>query len=223
MLNHFFLIIHQEIKTTLRAAHAWLTPLLFFVMIVVCFPFAVGPDNNLLTTIAPGIIWVAVLLAIVLSIGNIFRSDAEEGYLDLLLMSPHPLILLVLCKVISHWVVTCLPLILLSPVLGLILHLNLHTECVLIITLLLGTPVLSLIGGIGAALVVGIRNSGLLLPVLILPLYIPVLIFGTGTVMAASNNLAINGYVAIMGALILVSLAFAPWMMSLALRVGVNQ
>jgi len=223
MFSSLFTIMRHEILMTMRQAFSWLTPLLFFVIVVCLFPLALGPDTDLLNKVAPAIIWVAALLAILMSIGNIFRSDAEEGYLDLLLLSPVPLTLLVLCKVFSHWMTNCLPLILISPLLGLLLHLNAHEEYALIITLLLGTPVLSLLGAIGAALIVGIRGHGLLLPILIMPLYIPVLIFGTGTMMAANANLPINGYFAIMGALILLSLASAPLLTGLALRIGVNQ
>lgn len=223
MASSLFTIIRHEILLTLRQAHAWLTPLLFFVIVVCLFPLALGPDSTFLNKVAPGIIWIAVLLAILLSIGNLFRHDAQEGYLDLLILSRHPLTLLVLCKILSHWLTYCLPLILISPLLGLFLNLTPHEEYALVISLLLGTPVLSLLGAIGAALIVGIRGNGLLLPVLIMPLYIPVLIFGTGTIMAASANLPINGYFAILGALSLFSLAFAPLLTGVALRIGVNQ
>jgi heme exporter protein B len=223
MINSLFTITKHEILLTLRQASSWLTPLLFFVIVVCLFPIALGPNAVILNKIAPAIIWVAALLAVLMSVGNIFRHDADEGYLDLLLLSPHPLTLLVACKILSHWLTHCLPLILISPLLGLILNLSVKEEYVLIITLLLGTPVLSLLGGIGAALIVGVRHQGLLLPVLIMPLYIPVLIFGTGTIMAANANLPVNGYFAIMGALILLGLAFAPLLTGLALRVGVNQ
>ncbi len=218
-----FSILYHDILMTLRQAFAWLTPLLFFIIVVCLFPLALGPDTDMLKQFAPAIIWVAALLAILLSIGNIFRSDAQDGFLDLYLLSSHSLTLLVLCKVLSHWLTNCLPLIIISPLLGLILHLNFQEETTLVITLLLGTPVLSFLGAIGAALVVGIRQSGLLLPILIMPLYIPVLIFGTGTIMAANAHLPLNGYYAIMGAFILLSLAFAPLLTGAALRIGVNQ
>lgn len=218
-----FNIIRYEIKTTLRQAYSWLTPLLFFIIIVTLFPLAVGPDERLLEKIAPAIIWVAALLAILLSMGHLFRADAEDGYLDLMLLSPEPLTLLVFCKLISHWLTHCLPLILISPLLGFLLHLSPYEHYALIISLLLGTPVLTVLGAIGAALMVGIRNHGLLLPVLIMPLYIPVLIFGTGTLMAASLQQPVMGYFAIMAALMLLSFAFAPLLTGIALRIGVNQ
>ena len=223
MFNALIALVRHEITGTLRQAFSWLTPLLFFIIVVCLFPLALGPDSELLTKIAPGIIWVAALLAILISIGNLFRQDAEQGYLDLLLLSPYPLTLLVLGKILSHWITHCLPLILISPLLGILLNLHPQQEKVLILTLLLGTPVLSLIGAIGAALVTGIRGSGLLLPILIMPLYIPVLIFGTGTILAAGMGQAVSGYLAIMGAILLVSLGFAPFLTGVALRIGVNQ
>lgn len=219
-LKPYLLIIRYEIRITWRQASSWLTPLLFFVMIVCLFPLALGPDSELLQSTAPGIIWVAALLSCIISIGNLFRFDADEGHLDLLLLSPRPLTLLVLCKVFSHWLMHGLPLILISPVLGFLLHLSAKEECALIVTLLLGTPVFSLIGGMGAALLVGIRNHGLLLPILIMPFYIPVLIFGTGTITQASLDQSLVAYYAIMGAFLLLSLAFAPLFTGIALRMG---
>lgn len=221
--NPLFIIIKHELLTTFRQAFSWVSPLLFFIITVCLFPVALGSDQSLLTKVAPGIIWVAALLSILLSIGNLFRTDADEGHLDLLLLSPYPLPLIVLCKIFSHWLTHCFPLIMISPVLGLLLNLTLQAQYALIVSLLLGTPVLSLLGAIGSALIVGIRGHGLLLPVLIMPLYIPVLIFGSGTIMAATNHQALNGYFAIMGAFTLFSLAFAPLLTSVALRIGVDQ
>lgn len=223
MISALFTLIRHEIIITMRQAYSWLTPLLFFVMVVCLFPLAVGPDKILLNKMAPGIIWVAALLAILMSMNQLFRKDAEEGNLDLWLLSPYPLTLLVACKILSHWIMHCLPLILVAPFLGLLLQLQLQEEIALFITLLLGTPVLCLLGAIGAALIVGIRGHGLLLPILIMPLYIPVLIFGTGIVMAADLHQPLNAYFAIMGALALLSVAFAPLLAGLALRIGVNQ
>lgn len=223
MYRAYLTLLSHEIQLTMRQAFSWITPLLFFIIVVCLFPFALDKDPILLNKTAPGIIWVAVLLAILLSIGQLFQNDAEEGSLDMLLLSPHPLTFLVFCKVFIHWLTHCLPLILISPLLGFLLHLQPHEIRVLIVTLCLGTPALSLLGAIGAALVVGLRGQGLLLPVLIMPLYIPILIFGTATVMAASHQQALGGYFAILGALTLISLAFAPLLTSVALRIGVNQ
>lgn len=216
-------LIRYEIMMTLRTAHNWLTPLLFFIITVSMFPLALGPDTQLLHQIAPGILWVSALLATLLSINQLFRHDVEEGYIDLLLLSPYPLNLLVLCKIIGHWISYCLPLVCISPLLGLLLNLNAHEETTLCLSLLLGTPVFILLGAIGSALTVGIRHSGLLLPILILPLYIPILIFGTGALLAASHLQPLSAYFAMMGALILISLSFAPSLTSAALRIGVHQ
>jgi heme exporter protein B len=223
MMNSLVNIIRHDVLMTARQAFSWLTPLLFFVIVVCLFPLALGSDSTLLTKAAPGIIWVAALLSVLISIGNLFRQDAQEGALDLMLLSPHPLTLLVLCKTFSFWLMHCLPLIVVSPILGLLLHLNIQEEWMLVMTLLLGTPILCLLGAIGSALTVGIRGHGLLLPILIMPLYIPILIFGTGTIMAANNHYPNMGYFAIMGALLLLSLAFAPLFTGMALRIGANQ
>lgn len=223
MLKTLCTLIHHEILGYLREAFSWATPLLFFVLVVCLFPLALGADSALLYKVAPGVIWVAALLAMLISIGSLFKHDADTGYLDQLLLSPYPLTLTVLAKVISHWLTHGLPLVLISPLLGILLNLPPQEEVALIITLLLGTPVFSLLGAMGAALVVGIRGHGLLLPLLIMPLYIPVLIFGTGTVMAASLHQPLGGYFAMMGALLLLSLATAPFFTSVALRIGVNQ
>lgn len=216
-------IIRHDILINLRQAFSWLTPLIFFVIIVCLFPLAVSPEPNLLRQIAPGIIWVAALLSILLSINHLFREEFLTGSLDVLLLSPYSLTLLVLCKIFSHWIVHCLPLILISPLLGFLLNLRPYETFALVVTLLLGTPVLCLLGAIGAALLVGVRSHGLLLPILIMPLYIPVLIFGTGTLMAVTAHQPLNGYIAIMAALTLFSLAFAPFLTAAALRIGVNQ
>ncbi len=216
-------LLRSEIRMNLRQTFSWATPLLFFVMVVCLFPLGLGSDPIALHQSAAAIIWVTALLAILLSLGNIFQSDKEEGFLDLLLLSPHSLTLIVLAKAFSHWLIYCLPLILISPILGFLLHLSPYEVGVLIITLLLGTPVLTLLGAIGAALVIGVRHQGLLLSILIMPFYIPILIFGTGTMLAASTHLVINGYIAVMGALLLMTLAFAPLLTGIALKIGANQ
>jgi heme exporter protein B len=219
----YFILIQSEIIMTLRQASSWMTPLLFFVIVVCFFPLALGPDSELLQTIAPSIIWVAAMLAMIISTGNIFRNDMEDGFLDILLLSQCSLTLLTLCKIFSHWLTHALPLIIISPLLAFLLHLPLKEQYVLMITLLLGTPVLSLIGGIGAGLVIGIRNRGLLLPILIMPFYIPVLIFGTGTIQIAATHQPVIAYYAIMAAILLITLAFAPLFTGMALKIGVNQ
>lgn len=221
-LNAFFQITRYEIKIMFRSTFTWLTPLVFYVMVVCLFPLAIGHDQELLNSTAPGIIWVAALLATIISMGHLFQNDFEEGYLDLLLVSNYPLSLLVLTKITSHWITHGLPLILISPLLGLLLNLNAAEHCALIFTLLLGTPVLSLIGAIGAALTVAIRGNGFLLPMLIIPFYIPILIFGTGIMIMTHNHEPVLAYYAMMGALVLLSLVFAPLLTGQALKIGAS-
>lgn len=222
-LTSYFIFIQTELKVILRQSASWITPLFFFVIVVCFFPIAVGPDPELLHSIGPSVIYVAAMLAMIISIGNLFRNDVEEGFLDLLLLSPRSLTLLVFCKIMSHWIMHALPLIIISPLLGFLLHLGPKEQVVLMITLLLGTPVFSLIGAVGAGLMIGIRNHGLLLPTLIMPFYIPILIFGTGAIQLASANQPIVAYYAIMAAILLITLAFAPLLTGMALRIGVNQ
>lgn len=227
MLNElwhaFIKITTHEIKTILRSGFAWITPLVFYAMVVCLFPLATGANQETLNDIAPGIIWVTAILATLISIGQLFKNDTEEGYLDLLLLSTYPLSLLALSKIVSHWTTHCLPLILISPLLGFLLNLSAEEHYALIFTLLLGTPVLSLIGSIGAALTAGIRGYSLLLPILIMPFYIPVLIFGTGIIITAHQHEPVIAYYAMMGALVLLSLAFGPFLTGQALKIGVNQ
>ena len=222
-MKNLLSILSHEIRILLRQAYAWFTPVLFFVIVVCLFPMAIGTDPVLLAKIAPGVIWVAALLAIVISMNTLFSHDATEGYLERWLLSTYPLTLLVFCKILSHWLTHCLPLILISPLLGFLLHLPTSEISALLLSLLVGTPVLMLLGAIGAALTVGIRSHGLLLPILIMPLYIPVLIMGTSLLTAAEVHQPIGGYLAMMGALMLVSLAFAPFLTGIALRIGANQ
>ncbi len=221
-LHAFIQITKHEIKIILRSRFTWITPLVFYIMVVCLFPLAIGHDQTLLANMAPGVIWVAALLATIISMGHVFRNDFDEGYLDLLLVSTYPLSLLALTKITSHWISHGLPLILISPLLGLLLNLNTEELCALIFTLLLGTPVLSLIGAIGAALTVTVRSNGLLLPMLMIPFYIPVLIFGTGIMIMTHNHEPVIAYYAMMGAFVLLSLVFAPLLTGQALKIGAS-
>lgn len=222
-MRSLLLLIYYDIRANLRQAFAWLAPLLFFMMVVCLFPLALGPDTQLLAHIAPGIIWVTALLAVMSSVGQLFSREADEGILDLWLLSPQGLVGLVLSKAISHWLMHSLPLIVITPFLALLLGISWQEQVILEMTLLLGTPVFSLVGAMGAALVVGLRGHGLLLPVLTMPLYVPVLIFGAGTVLASGNGQPITSGMALLGALLLLTLAVAPILTSVALRIGVNQ
>lgn len=221
--NLFPFVLVYELKIIFRQPFSWCNPLLFFVIITSLFPLALGPDTELLTQIAPCIFWVAALLAILISIGQIFNKDEEEGFLDILLLTPNTLSLIVFQKILCHWLLYCVPLIVVSPVLGSFLHLNLKQDFTLFISLLLGTPVFCFIGAIGAALMIGIKTHGLILPIIMTPFYFPVLIFGSSSVAAAAFQQPVSGYFAILGALMIFSIIFAIPLTSIALRIGANE
>ncbi|MDX1900780.1 MAG: heme ABC exporter ATP-binding protein CcmA [Gammaproteobacteria bacterium] len=216
-------LAYYEILATYREAHAWLTPLLFFVMAATLFPLAVGANIPLLHTIAPSMIWVIALLAILLSTDTIFRTDIASGRLDFVLSHKNILSDFVISKILCHWITHALPLVLLSPIIGGLFGLSLSEMGILTFSVFTGTFILSLIGSLGAAIVAGIRGHGLLLPILIMPFYIPVLIFGTNMVLAYSQQQPISAYIAILIALTLLSATFTPLFTQLALKTGVNQ
>ena len=215
-------LLRRDLTLALRHRGEMANPLLFFVLVVSLFPLGLGPDSATLKTIAPGVIWVAALLAALLSLEGIFRSDFEDGSLEQLLLSPHPAALLVMTKVIAHWLVSGLPLILVAPLLGVLLHLPQAAMGALLATLTLGTPVLSLIGAIGVALTVGLRRGGVLLSLLVLPLYVPVLIFASSAVSDAGIGLAITAQLYFLGALLALALTLAPLAAAAALRISVS-
>tara|TARA_B100000029_G_scaffold127152_1_gene120830 strand:+ start:13 stop:600 length:588 start_codon:yes stop_codon:yes gene_type:complete len=195
---------------------------MFFVIVVALFPFGVGSDPLLLRTIGPGVIWVGALLATLLSLDALFRSDFDDGTLEQMALSGHPLTVLVLGKVFVHWCATGLPLLVVTPLLGGLLGMAGEVQLTLLGALALGTPTLSLIGAVGTALTVGIRRSGLLLTLLVLPLYVPVLIFGASVVLAAEAGLPTVGHFYILGAMMMLALALAPIATSAALRISLN-
>lgn len=221
MLAHFCTFIKYDIFITLRCAFSWVTPLLFFILVCFLFPFALGSSMLLLKSLAPGIIWLSALLAIVISMNQLFADDKHEGFLDQLLLAPFPLTLIVIAKIISHWIMHCLPLIVVTPLLGLILNLHAKEIGILLITLLLGTPVLTLLGAVGASLTVGLRNHGLLLPLLIMPLYIPILILGVGILSTQDFKIILTNCI-MMLAFLLISLSIAPILTAKALRIRVS-
>jgi heme exporter protein B len=197
-----------------------LNPVLFALLVVSLFPFALGPQPEILARIAPGVIWVALLLAGLLSLDTLFRGDLEDGSLEQLMLAPHPLSLLVGCKILVHWLSTALPLVLATPLLAALLYLPQEQLPVLIASLALGTPLLSLIGAVVVALTVGMRRSGMLLALLALPLYVPVLIFGAGSVMAAAQGLPFQGALLLLGAGLVLALVLAPLAAAAALRIA---
>jgi len=199
-----------------------LSTLFFFIIVVSLFPLGVGPETNLLRTIAPGVVWVAALLASMLSLGRLFANDHQDGTLEQMLLTPQPLYLVVLGKVFAQWLVAEVPLVLIAPLIGVQFDLAPDTLWILFISLLLGTPILSLIGSIGAALTLGLRGGGVLIALLILPLYIPVLIFGAGAVEASLAGMSPQANLSLLGAFLVVSLVFAPWATSAALRISLE-
>lgn len=218
----FTKVLHRELKIAFRKSGEIINPLWFFLIVITLFPLGIGPEPTLLARIAPGIVWVAALLSSLLALERLFRDDYLDGTLEQLLLLPSPLALTVLGKVCAHWVVTGLPLLILSPLIALLLSLDFETWKAVALTLLLGTPTLSFIGAIGVALTVGLRKGGVLLSLLVLPLYIPVLIFATGAIDAASMSMPIGGYLAILGAMLAGSATLTPFATAAALRVSVH-
>jgi len=218
----FNLMVKRDLTIALRHKDDILNPLLFFIIVVTLFPLGIGPEANTLSRIAPGIIWVAALLSTLLSLDRLFKADHSDGSLEQMLLSPHPVFILVLAKITAHWLITGLPLIIVAPLLAVLLHLNEQSYSALMLTLLLGTPVLSLLGAIGVALTVGIKKGGVLLSLLVLPLYIPVLIFATSAIDTAALGLPYGGQLAIIAALFFGSLTLAPFAVGAALKVSTN-
>ncbi len=217
-MRRFALIVRRELRLALRQGSDSLVVVLFFVLTVILFPFGVGPANEVLRIISTGVIWVTALLAALLSMERLFQTDYEDGSLELLVLAPYPLEATVLAKCLAHWLTTGLPLIAAAPVLGIFLNLDPAGYLALLAAMLLGTPTLTLIGAIGAALVLGARRGGVLISLLVLPLYIPVLIFGVSAVDAAIHDTGIRAHLMIMGAMFLGALALAPWAAAGALR-----
>lgn len=215
-------LLRRDLMLAYRHRGELANPLVFFVMVVTMFPLALGSDSAMLQKLAPGAVWVAALLAAMLSLDSMFRSDFEDGSLEQIVLSPQPLAVLVLAKVLAHWLVTGLPLLLLAPVLGLLLHLPGQATGTLMLSLLLGTPALSLIGAIGVALTVGLRRGGLLLSLLVLPLYVPILIFAASAVGDAAAGLATGAQMNLLGAMLLLSATLAPFAAAAALRISVG-
>ncbi len=215
-------VLVRDLRIALRRRADTLAALIFFVMVVSLFPLAIGPEAALLRTIAPGVVWVAALLASMLSLVRMFADDYQDGTLEQMLLSAHPLALLVLGKIAAHWLGSGLLLALVSPLLALQFDLSPAATGVLVASLLLGTPVLSLIGAIGAALTVGLRGAGVLMSLLVLPLCIPVLIFGAGSVQAHNAGLDISGYFSLLGAFLVLTLVGAPLAAAAALRIAIE-
>ncbi|MCK6262686.1 heme exporter protein CcmB [Vibrio sp. ZSDE26] len=222
MISTMNIIVRRELLIAFRRQADIFNPLWFFIIVITLFPLSIGPEPNLLARIAAGIVWVAALLSALLSLERLFRDDFQDGALEQMMLMPIPLPIVVMSKVFAHWVLTGLPLILISPLLSILLSLDFNTWKAVVLTLLVGTPTLSFIGAIGVALTVGLQKGGVLLSLLILPLYIPILIFATSAIDAASLGVAYNGQLAILGAMLAGSMTLTPLAISAALRVSVH-
>jgi len=216
------IILRRDLLLALRRRSDVATTLFFFLIVSSLFPLGIGPEPAVLSSIAPGVLWVAALLAGMLSLTRLFATDFSDGSLEQMLLAPQPLALLVTAKILAHWIVCGLPVVLLAPIIGLQYALPNDALLVLVLALLLGTPALSLIGAIGAALTLGVRGSGLLIALLVLPLYIPVLIFGAGAVAASQHGMSAQAHLSLLAACSLLSLVLAPMATAVALRISVE-
>jgi heme exporter protein B len=215
-------IVRRDLLLAMRRRSDAAMSVFFLVIVVSLFPLGVGPEPTVLRTIGPGVLWVAALLACLLSLARVFTADYVDGTLEQMVLVPQPLAILVAGKVFAHWVISGLPIVLLSPLLGLQFGLSGESLGVLVISLLLGTPTLSMIGAIGAALVLGVRGSGLLVALLVLPLYVPVLIFGAGAVTSSMAGIGGEANLSLLGACLVLSLFLAPWATGAALRIALE-
>jgi len=215
-------VVRRELRLALRQGSDSVMVVTFFVLTVVLFPFGIGPEANILERVSGGVLWVTALLASMLSLDRLFQNDYDDGSLELLTLTPASLEVVVMAKVAAHWLTTGLPLIAAAPLLAVLLHMNVEGFGTLLLAMLLGTPSLSLIGGIGAALVLGARRGGVLLSLLILPLYVPVLIFGVGAVDAAIHGFSPMAQLMVLAALLLVALPLCPWAIAAALRQAIE-
>ena len=223
MINAFLALLQRDLLLALRRRSDVFTVLFFFVIVISLFPMGAGFEQEFLQKIAPGVVWVAALLASTLALERIFSNDHADGTLEQLLLTPKPLSLLVFAKVLAHWLLTGLPLVLIAPLAGLQYHLTGEAIAVLMLSLLLGTPVLSFIGAIGAALTLGLRGGGVLISLLVLPLYIPVLVYGSGAIAASMQSSAeLQPYFLLLSAFLLLSLVFAPLAIAASLRISLE-
>lgn len=218
----FVTVYRRELTVALRRSIDIFNPVVFFIIVVSLFPLGVGPEPNQLRALGPGVLWVGALLATMLSLPRLFEGDHRDGTLELLALSPHPLTVLTGAKILAHWTLTGLPLLAITPLLAIQLYLDAHTIGVLMLALLIGTPSLSLIGAVGAALTLGLRGGGVLVSLLVLPLYTPVLIFGAGAAAAAAGGLPAEAHLSLLAAVLALSMSFAPVATAAALRISLD-
>lgn len=221
-LNVFWLLVARDLRLARRRRFEALLPVVFFIIAASMFPLGIGPEPQTLRQIAPGVVWVCALLAAMLSLSTLYASDYADGSLDQLLLSNQSIVLIAAGKALAHWLLTGLPLILTTPVLGLLFDMRPPAIMTLTGSLCLGTPVLSLLGSVGAALTLGLRSGGVLILLLVLPLCIPVLIFGTGAVAMVDAGLSAQGHISLLAALLLVTMLGAPLAAAAALRISTS-
>ena len=214
--------LRRDLLIAYKRKNDLFNPFMFFVLVATLFPIGISPEPEVLGEISAGVLWISALLASLLAMDNLFRADFEDGSLELLMLSPHPLYFLVLAKNVAHWLVSGLPVVLVSPLIAYMLNFPEGAYSTLVLTLLLGTPVLSLLGSIGVALTVGLGSRGLILAVITLPMSVPVLIAGTLTVSQTLEGASLSGYLAIMGAMLVAAFTLAPLASAAALRISVN-
>jgi heme exporter protein B len=223
MFRAFYHLLLRDLRLAMRSPQELVNPLIFFVLVVTLFPLAMTPSDALLQKIAPGVIWVSALLSVLLSLDRLFKQDYEDGSLDQLMLSPNPLVILVLAKVFAHWLLTGLPLVIVSPLLAMFMHVPDAALPALLYSLLLGTPVLSLIGAIGVSLTVAVNRGGVLLSLIVLPLYIPVLIFAANAIDVASAGMSVRGQLLFLGAVLALAASLAPGATAAALRITASR
>jgi len=222
MLRFVFTVVRRDVLLAARRRGDWLTAQFFFVIVVSMFPLGIGPEPGMLRTIGPGVVWVAALLASLLSLDRLFADDYRDGSLEQAMLSPCLMALLTLGKAIAHWVINGIPLLLIAPLLGIQFNLPAAALWILVLSLAIGTPILSLLGSIGAALTLGLRGGGALVTLLIMPLYVPALIFGAGAVEGVLSGSGSEAHLSLLGAFLVLSLLLAPWVRAMALKVSVE-
>ncbi len=222
MFSALITIIRRDLLVAFRRRAELMNPILFYVIVVTLFPLGVSPDQEFLSKLAPGVVWVTALLAALISMESIFRQDFDDGSVEQLFLSQHPPTIMILGKVIAHWLITGLPMLVIVPLMALLLYIPQQAITTLFLTVLIGTPILSLIGAIGVALTAGLRGGGVLLGLLVLPLYIPVLIFASGAVSAVINGMSSSGHLAMLGAGLIIALILAPLAISASLKISMN-
>ena len=221
-MNIYFTVVQRDLRLAMRRKAEVLNSVFFFVVVATLFPLAIGPEPAMLRHIGPGVLWVGALLATMLGLSRMFEGDFRDGSLEHMLLSPYSLGLMVFGKITAHWLLCGVPLVILAPVLGLQFDLSEEALWMLSLSLLLGTPVLSCVGAIGAALTLGVRGGGILISLLVLPLYVPVLVFGAGAVQALESGVGAQAHVSILLAMLLPALFFSPWACSVGLRIALE-